>query len=492
MTVDLSAVARVVGITTDYVDMRGGAAFLPQRIAVFAQGNSDKTYASTKYTATNHRDVGARFGWGSPAHLIARELHPDNGDGVGSIPVTYYPMQDGYEAIAGVGRITPAGTQTKTAAYRMRIGGVKSEPFVVPADATVAERCDLIVAAVNAVLHMPVIASDQTTRVDFTAKWAGLSSNGIKVEILGDLYGGTFATVDTVNGLVNPDVTDVLPLMGGVWETMGLNALNFDDDDALDAFQEFGEGRWLPTVRRPLVVFRGCTSPTYQAAIAPTSTRTDDRVNCQLVSPGSVNLPFVVAARQLARIVKVANDNPARDYGSQRATGLLPGDDSVQWDWATRDAAVKGGSSTIEIKDGVVNVSDVVTSWAPEGEAPPAYRHVCDIVKLQQVIFNLDLKFATDDWDGAPFIPDDQPTVNPSAKKPKMWIAEANGVLDGLGLEAVLADVAAAKKKTFCRPNSQNPKRYDAGVVVQVGGNANVADIALNWGFFYPAPTVVG
>ncbi len=493
MSIDASAVARVVGITTTFKDLRGGVLFLPQRIAVFAQGASAKDYSLDKFTATNQVAVGSRFGWGSPAHLISRELHPANGDGVGTIPVTYYPLEDAYDAVAASGTITPAGSQTKAAQYRVKVGNVPSKWFVIPVGSTVAAVCDLIVAAMNAVLEMPVIAADNTTNVGLTAKWAGLSGNGMVVEVEGESLGTTFATVNTANGLVNPDedqLNAALAQVGGVWESLGLNALNYNDTDALDVFKDWGEGRWLPTVRKPCVIFRGFNGASVATAIATTSTREDDRVNCQLAVESSTSLPFVIAARQLARIAKVANDNPARDYGSQKADGLDAGADDLQWTWEDRDAAVKGGSSTSEVKDGVVNVSDVVTSWAPEGESDPAYRHVCDIVKLQQVIFNLDLKFKNADWDGAPMIPDDQPTVNPDAKKPKMWKAEANGIIDNLGLQAILSDPAAAKKKTTCA--IIGPKRYKGTVQVQLSGNANIADIDLEYGFFYGQQAVVG
>jgi phage tail sheath gpL-like len=239
-------------------------------------------------------------------------------------------------------------------------------------------------------------------------------------------------------------------------------------------------------------VFRGNNATTVEDVTDVTAERSDDRVNVQLIAEGSPNLPFVIAARQLARIAKVANDNPPRDYGSQRATGLIPGADEVQFNYTQRDAIVKGGSSTTEVRDGVVNVSDVVTSYAPEGEVPPAYRFVCDVVKLQQVIYNFKLKFQNADWDGAPMIPDNQPTVNPSAKKPKMWIAAANGILDALGLQAILSDVETAKTKTTCTQDPTNPKRYNASVTIQLGGNANIGDLTLNWGFFFGTPEVVG
>lgn len=192
-----------------------------------------------------------------------------------------------------------------------------------------------------------------------------------------------------------------------------------------------------------------------------------------------------MAARQLARIAKVANNNPPTDYGSQRATGLTPGDDSVQWDYAQRDQAVKAGSSTIVVKDRVVNIGDVVTFYRPEGDPLPAYRHVVDLVKLQNVIFNIDLIFNREEWDGAPLIPDDQPTVNPNARKPLSAKAAVGDKLDSLVLNAIISDAKTAKKNTAAVIDPGNPKRLNLTVPVQLSGNTNIIDVALQFGFFF-------
>src|SRR5688500_20275779 len=86
MAVDLSAVARVLGIETKYVDLRSGnISFLPQRIALLAQGSSGTVYSTTKWQATSAGDAAAKYGLGSPIHLALRELFGQGGDGVGSI-----------------------------------------------------------------------------------------------------------------------------------------------------------------------------------------------------------------------------------------------------------------------------------------------------------------------------------------------------------------------------------------------------------------------
>jgi phage tail sheath gpL-like len=491
--VDVSAVARVLGIATEFKDLRAGSVlFLPQRIAVFAQGSSAVTYSTDKRQVTSAAEAGTIYGFDGPIGLITRELLPVNGDGVGSIPVTIYPLEDGYEAVAAAGDITPGGTASKASTFRVRVSGYLSNEFVVPAGAVnVANTVAAMVTAINAVLHMPVTATDGTTKVDLDATWAGPTGNDLVVEIIGDLNGVTFAITQPAGGLVDPDITDALAQMGNVWETMAIQSVGLATDAILDEFQTFGEGRWGELVRKPLVIFAGDTTVSQATATTVSDARTDDRVNAQLVAPGSVNLPFVVAARQLARIAKVANNNPPRDYGSQKATGLLPGDDGDQWDYPTRDAAVKNGSSTIEVRDGVVNISDVVTFYHPVGEEPPAYRYVCDIVKLQNIIFNIDLLFANEEWDGAPLIPDDQPTVNPSARKPKSAKSLVNGLLDNLGLQAIISDPATAKANTTAVINSGNPKRLDIEVLVQLAGNTNIISVGLSFGFFFGSQAAV-
>lgn len=489
--VDQSAVARVVGIETKFVNLQGGITLLPQRIAVVGQGSTAATYSLDKRQVTSAVEGAQIYGFGSPIHLALRQLLPANNDGVGTIPVTVYPMDDDPSGVAASGDITPSGTQTEAASYQVKVNNIASEPFVIAAGDSVATIVTAMTAAINAVLGMPVIASDNTTAVGLTAKWEGLSSNDIYVEVVGSTTAGTiFAVTQPTGGLVNPDVDDVLPQIGNVWETMVLNCLNVSDTATLDKFSTFGEGRWGPLTRKPLVVFTGNTETTVALATTVSDARKTDRVNAQLVAPGSNDLPLAVAARQLARIAKLANNNPAHDYGSQAATGLVPGDDVDQWLYPDRDQAVKKGSSTIEVKDGVVRISDVVTFYHPSGDPTPAYRYVVDIVKLQNIIFNYDLTFAVPEWDGAPLIPDGQPTVNPDAKSPRTAKAALSAVIDSLGLNAIISDPKTAKDSILAEISATNPKRLDVCSTVQLSGNTNIISVDLKFGFFFGTPTL--
>ena len=490
--VDASAVARVVGIKTIFKNLRGGILFLPQRIAVVGQGNSVAVYDNTKRQVTSAQEAGELYGFGSPIHLAVRQLLPVNGDGVGTIPVTIFPLDDDGAGVVSTGDVTPGGVPTVAASYLVRVNNIDSEEFVISVGDTVAVIVTAMTAAINAVLEMPIIAVDGTTKVNFTSKWKGTSANDIVVEVVGSTTAGnTFAITQAVGGLINPDVDDSLDQIGDVWETLVLNCMDVADTATLDKFSVFGEGRWGALTRKPLVTFTGNTALTVTLATTVSDARKTDRVNAQLVAPGSNDLPLVVAARQLARIAVLANNNPPHDYGSQDATGLVPGDDGDQWTYADRDSAVKKGSSTIEVKDGVANISDVVTFYHPTGGEIPAYRFVVDIIKLQQIIFNLDLIFATKEWDGAPLIPDDQPTVNRDAKKPKMAVAAVATMLDSLGLNAIISDPETAKTATIAQINDMNPKRLDLVTTVQLSGNTNIISVDLEFGFFFGTPTIV-
>lgn len=491
--VDVSAVARVVGIKTTFKDLRGGGIlFLPQRVALVGQGSSASVYSNDKAQHTSALSVAQTYGFGCPLHLAALQLMPVNGDGIGSIPLTVYPMDDDGAGVASAGDITPTVAPTEAASYIVRVNNIDSEAFIIETADTVATVTVKMAAAINANVNMPVTAVSTALLVDTTSKWKGLSANDIVIEIIGSTTSGnSFVITQHVGGLVNPDVSAALAQVGGVWETMFLNCLDIADTTTLDLYQTFGDGRWGALIRKPCVVFTGNTATTVAAAIAVPDARKTDRVNAQLVAPGSNDLPFAVAARQLARIVKVANNNPPHDYGSQDATGVTPGADGEQWTYADRDQAVKAGSSTTEVKDGVVNVADTVTFYHPTGDPTPAYRFVVDIVKLQNIIFNLDLEFATAKWDGAPLIPDDQPTVNRDAKKPKTAVAAVSAILDSLGLNAFISDPETAKANTFAEIDSGNPKRLNVVTTVQLAGNSNIISVDLDFGFFFGTPTVV-
>jgi phage tail sheath gpL-like len=493
MGVSASAVARVIGIETFFKDLRGGAAaLLPQQVALIGQGATASTYATTPQTVTSAQQVGALYGFGSPVHLAAKELLPANGDGLGVVPLTVYPLVDDGAGAPSVGNILPGGgPQVGAGTYYVVVNGIRSAPFVI-ADGTLAADLEgIMVAAINANLDMPVVASDGgSDDVDLTSKWEGTSANDLVVSVEGPANGITFGITQPVGGLTNPDVMAALDQIVDKWETLVVSCFEYDDTTILEAFSTWGEGRWGTLVKKPAVVFTGSSETSANLAVVSDARKTD-RVNAYATAFGSVSLPCQIAARAVARVAVKANDNPPVDYGGQKLSGVEPGADSAQETYIQLDAAVQAGVSTNALVDGIVTMLDTVTFYHPDGEDPPAYRYVVDIVKLQNIIFNLDVIFNSPGWDGAPLIPDDQPTTNPAARKPKDAKAAVNAMIDSLGLGAILSDPATAKTLTTAVINAGNPKRLDVTLTVQLSGNTNIISIDLNFGFFFGAAAVL-
>lgn len=494
--IDPNAVARVLGIKTEFRDFReGGVLFLPQRIAVFGQGATAATFSTDKRQVFSAGEAGAVYGFGSPIHLAVRELLPANGDGVGTLPVTVYPVAAAGGAVAAAGDITPAGAVTKAGAFRIVINDIASAEFVVAIGDTDADIVDKMLVALNANINMPMTGTDNATDLGLTAKWAGASGNDLTVAVTGpDDTGVTFGITQPAGGLVNPGATELnaaLNQVGNVWETIAVNCFDPNDTTILDTFDTFGEGRWGVLVHKPLGFFRGNGEADVATSNAVPDARPTDRSNVQISTPGSNALPCVIAARAVARIAPRAASNPPFDYGSLPLDTLVPGADGSQWDYLKKDTAVKAGNSTTDVVDNEVRLSDVVTHYKPIGEEPPAYRFWVDIVRLQNIIFNIALEFEGAEWDGAPLIPDGQPTVNPAAKTPSMAKADAGLIIDSLGLNAILSDPATAKKNTQAEIDSGNPKRLNLCVPVQLSGNTNVKSTDLKFGFFFGTPAAL-
>lgn len=484
-----SAVARGLGIKTEFKDLRAGQIlFLPQRIAILGQGSAGVVYSTDPRTVTNASEVGSRYGYGSPLHTAALELFPVTGNGVGTIPVTVYPLAENPAGVEATGAITPPAVATLSASYRIKVGKLESALFVIEEDDTAADMAATITAAINATLELPVTAAVNGNAVDLTSKWAGSSANSIKVtlEPEADIEGDAFTVTALAGGLANPDVVAALAALGSTWETLLINCQEMSDEAALDAIQTQGEARYGAEIRRPFFAFTGHTlssqddDDTDLADARPT-----DRINSQVLLRNGADLPWVIAASAAAQVALLANENPPHDYGGRVLSGVIPSDELNTQTYTVRDATVKAGSSTLELRDGEVTLSDVVTMYKPVGEAVPAYRYVVDIVKIQTILYNLDLIFDSAKWRGAPLIPNDQPTVNPDARRPSDAVADVAAMIDSLEANALISDGATAKANTFAEIDAQNPKRLNVATTLQIVGNSNVLSVDFNFGFFF-------
>ena len=200
------------------------------------------------------------------------------------------------------------------------------------------------------------------------------------------------------------------------------------------------------------------------------------------------NLPFVIAARAVARIAVTANNDPPQNYKG-RLTGLVPGADDQQENYLQRDTSLKAGSGTTILVDGEIELNDTITFYHPDGDQNPPYRYVVDIVRLQNVVYNIGLIFESSEWKGAALLPDSTPTVSTTAKKPKDALTSLGNLADGLGLKAIISEPSFTQANQTATINDQNPKRLNINYPIKLSGNTEITSIDLFFGFFFGSLT---
>lgn len=484
-----SAVSRVVGVDTKYKDFNvGDAAMLPQRLAIIGQGNDDAVYTEDRFECDGSAvSVAERFGYGSPLHLAARQLYPVAGGGGAVFPVTIYPVKKVENAVAATGKIKIVGTATKAGSGIVSIGGADAQ-FTVPKGYTGDNTLDAIKDAINGILEMPVKAGEiATSELTLTAKWGGAIGNDISIAV--EMTGGdglTITTTEFANGAGTPDVNPALEKIGETWETFVLNTLGYTASGLLDKYQVWGEGRWSALEKKPVLVATGCVDD-YATRTAVTDERKTDWINFLVVSSGSPELPFVVAAKGLVSdIMTTANSDPAMGYKGL-LTGLKAGADVESY--TVRNNSVLKGSST-NIKNGnVAELNDIVTMWHPANENPKTFSksRVVALVKLMNVVFNVRLILESDEVKSAPILPDEDVTSNPNAKQPKDFRTWFAILTDSLTNKALLSDAKYTKKNMLVEIDSENPNRINVRFPVKLSGNIEVVGAEVQFGYYLPS-----
>jgi phage tail sheath gpL-like len=403
---------------------------------------------------------------------------------VAEFPVTIIPLKKAAQAVPAAATLGATGIATANGSGVIYIGGIAAE-FPVLKDKTAAQVLEDVKTAINGVLSMPVIVGDVAAdTINLTAKWSGDIGNLIKVEIIVNAPGIVFATANLTGGALDPDVAPALEKIGIAWETFILNTFSYKNAARLDKFQQFVEGRWGALEKKPLLVAHGCTDD-LETRKAVSSLRENDYANFLIVSVGSRELPFVVAAKGLmSDIITTANKNPPQNYKG-RLTGLHTGADDEQETVMQRNASIMAGASN-NIKSGnIAELNDIVTFYHPIAEGKyPSKRYVVDIVKLQNIVYNVRLIMEQDSLKGAPLVPDADIVTNPAAIQPKAIKTMFINLADSLALAAIISDAKFTKKNLKVNIDSENPKRVNVVFPVKLSGNIEVSSTDIYFGFY--------
>jgi phage tail sheath gpL-like len=469
---------------------------LPMRIAIIGEANeaNQNDLDTDPVEVPSAKKAGELFGYGSPIHMIMRILKPVSSDGVGTIPIIVFPQAKAVGAtqktleLEVTGVATANGTHTLKIAGRTGIDGASYDVNIEEGD-NAATILGKIADAVNNVLGAPVIATEDDYTLTLTSKWAGLTADGLNVEVLtnGNDLGLTYAIADGAAGSGTPSVAASLDAFGNKWNTIVVNSYGLVSSvlNALENFNGIADpttptGRYGATTFKPFVAITGDVSDDPSAT---TDARKLQMTIAVAAAPGSPGLHFEAAANYTHRQAIQAQNAPSGGIGGQFLPDMpVPTEIGSMANYFTRNDIMKKGCSTVDLVSDLYQIQDFVTTYHPDGEIPPSYRYVRDIIldwnfayrmmQLQQ-LYVIDHVICNDD----------DTVTAPKVVKPKTWKQNLFSLVDECVSDALIVDPSFTKDSIVVNIGTTNPNRLETFLRYKRTGLANVVSTDVEAGF---------
>lgn len=481
------------------------------RIAVLGEANTANQGSLTPDVAkqiTSAQQAATLYGYGSPLYLMARILFPVNGgDGVGGIPVMVYPQAEPGGATAKVLEVTATGTATGNGTHTLILSGRAGLESVfyninIENGDTAGDIHAKLEDAVNAVLGSPAIATSTEYESTFTTKWKGLTANefNISVDTGTDTLGITYSVTSVQNGAGTPSIANALTAFSDEWNTLVVNSYGTEATtvSALEAFNGKPDNT-TPTGRYAGIVFKPFVALTGTVADDPTSfsdaTARKSQVTIALCpAPLSPGFSFEAAANFCVLQARQSQDAPRLDILNQKLPDMpVPlngGTIGSMASYNNRDSFVKKGCSTVSLVGGVYTVQDFVTTYHPDGETPPQFRYVRNLVLDWNVKFRyaiLEQLYVV----GKVLIADGDIVAVGDTVSPKQW----KGVLvsqfiPDLVTQGLVVDATFSEASITVALNTGNPDRFDSAFKYKRSGVGRIASTTATAGFNFGVLTV--
>lgn len=494
--VGLDRLSRVLGYKIKRGSFATSSPNLPKTIVILGEANhaNQSGLSTSPIQITSAKQAGDLFGYGSPIHIVMRILRPYSGDGVGGIPTIVIPQAEAGGSVAKAMTISPSGVATKGGTHYVKIAGRNSIDGVSYAiniaqgdhasDITVK-----IANAVNAVLASPMSATSTPYLSTLTAKWNGLTSQDLTVQVDtgDDTLGLTYVVAQTVAGSGTPNIGSALSAIGNNWYTDLINTYGTVSTimDALEAFNgnpnpSTPTGRYGGTVFKPLIAYTGSVADDPSSI---TDTRKLELTITVCTAPNSLGLPMEAAANWCLVFAPISQNTPQLDANGQFLPDMpTPTSIGSMADYNNRDAFVKKGCSTVDLVAGKYQIQDFVTTYHPDGEVPAQYRYCRNLNLDWNVRYGYYLKEIVNVLDHV--IAGDDDTVSASnVVKPKQWKAVLDSYAEDLVDRALITDAGFMQDSIQVTVSSTNPDRFETFFRYKRTGIARISATTAEAGF---------
>jgi phage tail sheath gpL-like len=486
--VDSTYEASGVFVEPEKVQRKLTPAIQPQKILIFGQYNSGKSPTDDTPELVQSLDSAkTKYGRGSMlAIMIEAALKT-----CGAVPIYACPIADDGSGVAASGTITFATTATASGTFYFYIAGRKVSVSVTTGDGPddVATAC---AAAINALPDLPVSAAvngSTAEQVDITAKWDGVTGNGITIKAnLGAsdadyAPGGTTATIAAMSsGANDPDISTALENFGDTQYTQLV--IPYNDDTTYGAVATKGTELYRASVKKPFMAYNG--SVALKSALTTLAAARNSKFFSVVPVPGSNTPYFEIGAEAAGAAARSAQLDPGRPGKKTALPGILP--PSEAWDYTDRNDLVKLGiSTTIVDGQGVVYIEDLCTTYTTENSIEvSAWRFVSTMTNIFNKIYQLDSVFALPPFDNCVVVDDASTTSKAYAVRPKtvkaymvqlvdFWVDQAWSKNRDQIVAALVAEI-----------DGVNPGRINTLVPDVIAAGGRIFAVKYEWDFNAP------
>lgn len=339
------------------------------------------------------------------------------------------------------------------------------------------------------------ISTLTTNSASLLANWKGATSEDITVNVLPYAYGSpasynaaglSYAITEIAAGTGTPNLTATLAKFQNTWFTIvdsGWGILNTVTNAyyiTANGNANTQSGRYDPLVFKPAIYVVGnvTDSTTSSADTIITEALLNEMTIAVASEPLSLGLPMEAASSYAVNLALIANNTPnidIQDIPLPDSVDIIPGgaNPAQSANYTLRNTLMQSGMTTVIYNNGIYRPQDFVTTYAPLGEYPPAFRYPSDLMKD----FNIKFRFDNirNNVIGNKQIANDNDIVTvPNVVKPKDIVAALTGLANDLVAEGFITNAKKMINSISVVINASNVDRFDISFGYDRSGVARV------------------
>lgn len=372
-----------------------GPALLEYQAIIMGQKLSSGSKEELGVYLVSSADQAAEFfGNGSQLHRMAIAWFANNK----TTPVYMAPIDDNGAGVAASGTYTITGTATVDGTFFGTIAGKLITSAISSGDTADDVGASLAVAINNSV-ELPVTAANVSGVVTLTAKNKGESGNEIDLRLNfndGEVLpsGLSVVTVAMGSGSTNPDVQEILDVLGDEWYNIWIGP--WTDTVNLGKLETELTDRFGPT--RMLDALYICSKRGSLGTLSAFGNARNNPHVCCIASEKYPSESLQVAAAAAGRIAAEGSADPARPFQTLQLSGIVGPSVTERFSFAENNTLLFDGISTIAVDSGgVVRVQRAITMYQKNVSGAPdiAYLDVNTMLTLMYLRYDFRVSILT-------------------------------------------------------------------------------------------------